>query len=423
MLRRRPESSSARSSSSVRRRSRTRVWRGWTAAQLPGARRLARRAPSLVRPHRLAAGSRPSSVGLSIAHEVRSRTKSDAGSPRADRVDSVAQPPGVVERRPVGEVDVGEPAAAMVDAGPAPALTPLMHDLVAQRPLHLHPRAALHDMAPGRKQLAIPFAVGQARHHSVHPRTVARGGELRNPLRDLTIRAITVPDRNWRESMAEVITRDSLAEMWKAKVEDEEGGTYAMTRARDDVRWFFDAITGALQKGGEVHIHGFGNFKIQQRAARMGRNPRTGEAVKVPGAQGGSLLSLRDPVRVPQGQRPPRQALSPAAPCRPAPRGQPAWPVRRQTSASPRVAAGGRVRGDGREWCWGPGPSRGRAGGHPPPPGLASRLAASVRRRSRARHRRSRCRRREASTWCPPTGSARQPRPPPRSSRSDRSRR
>lgn len=82
--------------------------------------------------------------------------------------------------------------------------------------------------------------------------------------------------------MAEVITRDSLAEMWKVKVEDEEGGTYAMTRARDDVRWFFDAITGALQKGGEVRIHGFGNFKIQQRAARMGRNPRTGEAVRVP---------------------------------------------------------------------------------------------------------------------------------------------
>ena len=82
--------------------------------------------------------------------------------------------------------------------------------------------------------------------------------------------------------MAKVITRDSLAESWKAKVEEEEGGTYAMTRSRDDVRWFFDAITGALQKGDEVRIHGFGNFKIQQRAARIGRNPRTGEAVKVP---------------------------------------------------------------------------------------------------------------------------------------------
>jgi nucleoid DNA-binding protein len=81
--------------------------------------------------------------------------------------------------------------------------------------------------------------------------------------------------------MAEVITRDSLAEMWKAKVEAEEGTTYAMNRARDDVRWFFDAISGALRDGDEVHIHGFGTFKVQQRAARMGRNPRTGEAVRV----------------------------------------------------------------------------------------------------------------------------------------------
>jgi DNA-binding protein HU-beta len=82
--------------------------------------------------------------------------------------------------------------------------------------------------------------------------------------------------------MADVVTRDSLAEHWKAKVEDEEGGTYAMARARDDVRWFFDQISSALAKGSEVRIHGFGNFRVQQRAARMGRNPRTGEEVRVP---------------------------------------------------------------------------------------------------------------------------------------------
>ena len=88
--------------------------------------------------------------------------------------------------------------------------------------------------------------------------------------------------------MPEVITRDSLAQAWKARVEAEErkrgteGYVYAMTRARDDVSWFFDEIAESLKKGDEVHVHGFGNFKIQQRAARTGRNPRTGEAVKVP---------------------------------------------------------------------------------------------------------------------------------------------
>ena len=41
-------------------------------------------------------------------------------------------------------------------------------------------------------------------------------------------------------------------------------------------------LANALEKGDEVRIHGFGSFKTAQRAARMGRNPRTGEAVSVP---------------------------------------------------------------------------------------------------------------------------------------------
>jgi DNA-binding protein HU-beta len=82
--------------------------------------------------------------------------------------------------------------------------------------------------------------------------------------------------------MATVITRDVLAEQLKAKIEEEQGGTFSMAAAREEIRWFFDAISEALQAGEEVRIHGFGSFKTAQRAARMGRNPRTGEAVKVP---------------------------------------------------------------------------------------------------------------------------------------------
>ena len=43
----------------------------------------------------------------------------------------------------------------------------------------------------------------------------------------------------------------------------------------------FDEITGALKKGDRVELRGFGAFSIKQRPARMGRNPRTGEAVHV----------------------------------------------------------------------------------------------------------------------------------------------
>jgi DNA-binding protein HU-beta len=43
----------------------------------------------------------------------------------------------------------------------------------------------------------------------------------------------------------------------------------------------FDAITDALKMGDDVKIIGFGNFAVAKRAASMGRNPRTGEAIKI----------------------------------------------------------------------------------------------------------------------------------------------
>jgi len=43
-----------------------------------------------------------------------------------------------------------------------------------------------------------------------------------------------------------------------------------------------EIITEELKNGGEVNITGFGAFKISERAARNGVNPRTKEAIKIP---------------------------------------------------------------------------------------------------------------------------------------------
>ena len=43
----------------------------------------------------------------------------------------------------------------------------------------------------------------------------------------------------------------------------------------------FEAITAALVKGDKVPLVGFGTFGVSERAAREGRNPRTGETVKI----------------------------------------------------------------------------------------------------------------------------------------------
>ena len=57
------------------------------------------------------------------------------------------------------------------------------------------------------------------------------------------------------------------------------------TAAADAVDATFDAITATLKKGGEVKIMGFGNFRVVRRAARDGRDPRTGEPVKIKAAK------------------------------------------------------------------------------------------------------------------------------------------
>ncbi len=47
------------------------------------------------------------------------------------------------------------------------------------------------------------------------------------------------------------------------------------------VTTIFDEITEALANGDRVELRGFGAFSVKQRGARVGRNPRTGDAVSV----------------------------------------------------------------------------------------------------------------------------------------------
>lgn len=48
------------------------------------------------------------------------------------------------------------------------------------------------------------------------------------------------------------------------------------------VNVILDEVTDALVRGDRVELRGFGAFSVRERKARTGRNPRTGEQVKVP---------------------------------------------------------------------------------------------------------------------------------------------
>ena len=61
------------------------------------------------------------------------------------------------------------------------------------------------------------------------------------------------------------------------------------------VQAVLDGIAGALKNGDQVVLVGFGTFAVKDRSARMGRNPKTGEEIKiaaskVPGFKAGKAL-------------------------------------------------------------------------------------------------------------------------------------
>jgi DNA-binding protein HU-beta len=82
------------------------------------------------------------------------------------------------------------------------------------------------------------------------------------------------------------------AELIDAIADSAELSKASATRALDSA---IDSITKALKKGDTVTLVGFGTFSVRKRAARTGRNPRTGETIKikaskVPGFKAGKAL-------------------------------------------------------------------------------------------------------------------------------------
>ena len=59
------------------------------------------------------------------------------------------------------------------------------------------------------------------------------------------------------------------------------GDSATKKEAEAALKAFVDVVTEELKKGGKVQLVGFGTFEVSKRAAREGRNPRTGETMKI----------------------------------------------------------------------------------------------------------------------------------------------
>ena len=60
-----------------------------------------------------------------------------------------------------------------------------------------------------------------------------------------------------------------------------ENGNMTKKDAEIALKAVIDSITEAVAAGEKVQISGFGSFDVKAREARMGRNPKTGEAVEI----------------------------------------------------------------------------------------------------------------------------------------------
>ena len=72
--------------------------------------------------------------------------------------------------------------------------------------------------------------------------------------------------------------------MTKADIVDQIAEATGLTKTDTAaiVEGFLTSVVLALQKGEHIEIRGFGTFKVVTRASRTGRNPKTGEVVRIP---------------------------------------------------------------------------------------------------------------------------------------------
>ena len=90
--------------------------------------------------------------------------------------------------------------------------------------------------------------------------------------------------------------------MNKSDLVDHVARTSKLSKADSEraINAMFDGITQAMRKGKDARFVGFGTFALTKRNARTGRNPRTGEPIKIAAARVAKFRSgkaLRDALK------------------------------------------------------------------------------------------------------------------------------
>src|SRR5262245_50817641 len=136
---------------------------------------------------------------------------------------------------------------------------------------------AMTSIDPGRRSLSIPSPIPEATKCSVSAAAFQRGaGHLAMaPRIPAYCRPRQPPARLLKEPR---VTKQEIVQALAHRL----GLSRAQAAAAVDALFARDGIIAAeLKKGGRIQIAGFGNFEIRKRAARRGRDPRTGTEIAI----------------------------------------------------------------------------------------------------------------------------------------------
>ena len=70
----------------------------------------------------------------------------------------------------------------------------------------------------------------------------------------------------------------NLTDIVKSVADDQ---SMSQTAAKGVIDSFINSVISFSKEGKKISIYGFGNFEVKERAARTGKNPRTGEEIQV----------------------------------------------------------------------------------------------------------------------------------------------
>ncbi len=75
------------------------------------------------------------------------------------------------------------------------------------------------------------------------------------------------------------------AELIDAMVANKNAGFESKAQAERALAAVLDGVKDGLKKDGSVQLIGFGTFQVKERGPRKGRNPKTGEEMKIPASK------------------------------------------------------------------------------------------------------------------------------------------